>query len=225
MASHTSKEVRAILWDMNGVLLDDESHQWEAFKRALDRRGIVVPEEEFERYCGVTEQECFSMALQLPADHPAVRDCMADRRSIYREIMQGNLPFYPGAREAVAMAAERGYAQAIASGACGEEVWAVVESLGSRHFGAVVSAEDVTQGKPHPEGYLKAASKLGAPPSQCLVVEDSVHGVEAALVAGMRCIAVAHTLPAERLRRAHRVSPNLKDALENGWLFDNELGC
>jgi HAD superfamily hydrolase (TIGR01509 family) len=211
--------IGAILWDMNGVLLDDEAHQWEAFKRALSERGIDVPEEDFARYCGVTEQECFGTALGVAGDHPTVRECMDRRRAVYREIMRGRLPFYPGAREAVVAAGERGYVQAIASGACREEVGAVAEALGLHHFRAVVSAEDVSRGKPHPEGYLKAAVQAGVSPSQCLVVEDSIHGIEAALAAGMRCVAVAHTLPAERLGRAHRVAETLEEALERGWLF------
>ncbi|MBW3625645.1 MAG: HAD family phosphatase [Armatimonadetes bacterium] len=216
--------IDAILWDMNGVLLDDESHQWEAFRRVLEKRGIRVPEEDFERYCGVTEQECFGIALGKPEDHPDIKTCMAERRVVYQEIMQGCLPFYPGAREAVDETAKRGYLQAIASGACREEVEAVADSLGSHLFRALVAAEDVTRGKPNPEGYLKAAALLDVPSSRCLVVEDSIHGVEAALAAGMHCIAVAHTLPPERLRNAHQVASSLEHALREGLLFDPSSG-
>jgi beta-phosphoglucomutase len=211
----------AILWDMNGVLLDDESHQWEAFKRVLAEREVSVTDEEFERYCGVTEIECFSMALGMARDHPSVRACMDRRRAVYREIMGGRLPFYAGAREAVEGAAGRGMVQAIASGACREEVEAVAEALGNHYFRAIVAAEDVTRGKPDPEGYLKAARRAGVSPERCLVVEDSIHGIEAALAAGMRCVAVAHTLPADRLARAHRVAASLADALARGWLSED----
>ena len=207
-----------LIWDMNGVLLDDESHQWEAFKRVLEARGILIPDEEFERYCGVTEKECFGIALKVGEDHPSVIECMEKRRQTYREIMDGHLPFYSGAREAIQKANEAGRIQAIASGACREEVWAVAEALGRHCFGAVVAAEDVSRGKPHPEGYLKAAAQLGVDPTRCLVVEDSIHGVEAALAAGMRCVAVAHTLPAERLCRAHVVAASLEEALDSGQL-------
>jgi beta-phosphoglucomutase len=213
--------MEAIIWDMNGVLLDDESFQWEAFKRVLGVRGVPIPEEDFDRYCGVTERECFALALSVEADHSSVRECMDERRRVYQEIMGGRLPLYPGAREAVMRAAERGYVQAIASGACREEVLMVAGELGMRHFRAIVAAEDVSRGKPHPEGYLKAADQLGISPARCLVVEDSTHGVDAALAAGMRCIAVAHTLPLEKLSRAHRVAPSLDQALRKGLLFES----
>lgn len=216
--SPLSDTLQAIIWDMNGVLLDDELYQWEAFKQVLANRGVLVPEDDFERYCGVTEQECFGMALSISKEDTSVRECMAERRECYKQLMNGALPLYPGAAEAVTYASEAGYAQAIASGACREEVLAVVEALGAHRFKSVVAAENVSRGKPDPEGYLSAASLLGLAPEACIVVEDSVHGIEAALAAGMRCVAVAHTLPAERLSRAHVVMPSLEEAVRAGAL-------
>jgi beta-phosphoglucomutase len=206
----------ALIWDMNGVLLDDEQHQWEAFKRVLKGRGLDVPDADFSKYCGVTEQECFAMALQSPFDSEGVRECMRERRACYIEILGGRLPLYPSVPDAVQRAEAAGIIQAIASGACREEVMAVVEALGPSRFRAVVVAEDVTRGKPNPEGYLKAAGQLGVDPSRCLVVEDSLHGIEAALAAGMQCLAVASTLPQERLGRAHAVASSVEAALQSG---------
>jgi beta-phosphoglucomutase len=205
-----------LIWDMNGVLLDDEQHQWEAFKRVLRMRGMEIPDEEFSTYCGVTEQECFARALQVPSASDDVRECMRERRACYVEILGGRLPLYPAVPEAVQRAESAGIAQAIASGACREEVMAVVEALGPSRFRAIVAAEDVSRGKPHPEGYLKAAGELGIAPSRCLVVEDSIHGIEAALAAGMQCLAVASTLPQESLGRAHAVAPSVEAALQSG---------
>ena len=212
------RSFEAVLWDMNGVLLDDESYQWEAFKQVLEARGFPIPEEDFNRYCGVTEQECFALAMNIAHDHDDVLACMEERRTCYQTIMNGRLPLYPGAAEAVGRAEAAGYRQAIASGACRVEVLAVAEALGADRFGAMVAAEDVTRGKPNPEGYLKAASLLNVSPSQCLVIEDSVHGIEAALAAGTQCVAVAHSFPIERLSRAHLAFPTLEAALQSGEL-------
>jgi len=85
-----------------------------------------------------------------------------------------------------------------------------LETLGIRsYFGHIVCADDVTHGKPHPEVFLKAAQGIGLPPSRCVVIEDAVVGVEAAKAAGMRCLAVTTTHPAEKLALADQVVPDL----------------
>ena len=209
---------RAIIWDMNGVLVDDESHQWDAFRWVLNGLGVYPADEEFERYCGVTEQECFAIALGLDPSDPAISDCMRSRRERYVEVLRGVVPLYPGARDVVEHVAALGATQGIASGACREEVLACVNLLGPHRFAALVAAEDVENGKPNPEGYLRAASILGVAPEQCIVIEDAAHGIEAALAAGMTCYALAHSLPAERLHRAHRVFTDLPGLLASGML-------
>jgi beta-phosphoglucomutase-like phosphatase (HAD superfamily) len=92
---------------------------------------------------------------------------------------------------------------AIASGAARAEIEAVLEASGLRPlFGVIVAAEDVGQGKPHPEGYLKALAQLGAGGGDALAFEDSDQGVISAVAAGMRCVAIAGTSTPERLRAA-----------------------
>jgi HAD superfamily hydrolase (TIGR01509 family) len=120
------------------------------------------------------------------------------------------VPFFPGARELVqSLAAE--VPVAIASGALRSEIEHILEGAGLRvHFTAIVGAEDVEHGKPHPEPYLTAMARLyskapGLRPEQCVVVEDTMTGIASALAAGMKVVGVAQTYPAEELRAAHLV--------------------
>jgi len=210
--------MRAALFDFDGVLVDSEPLHYKALRESLQPEGVTIDEEEYRRhYLAYDDRESIRIALEQhgKAYDPAVVQTVAERKArLFQEQIQG-IPLYPGALELV-RSLSREVPLAIASGALRGEIEAILSALGLRDaFRAVVGAEDVSSGKPHPEPYLAAIARLApfAPslaPNQCLVFEDSMAGIASALAAGMKVVGVAHTYPRSRLSAAHLVVESLE---------------
>jgi HAD superfamily hydrolase (TIGR01509 family) len=209
--------MRAAIFDFDGVLVDSEPLHYEALRQALLPEGIRVDEEEYGRfYLAYSDREGIRIALErhgIPFDASRV-EALARRKAAAFEALIPSVPFFPGARELVrSLAAE--VPLAIASGALRREIEAILAAGRLREaFAAVVGADDVSRGKPDPEPYLTALSRLarlapGLAPEDCLVFEDSLAGIVSARAAGMRVVAVTHTYPAARLAAAHHVVDGL----------------
>jgi len=209
--------MRAVIFDFDGVLVDSEPLHYEALRRALLPEGVAVGEEEYARfYLAYEDREGIRIALErhgIPFDASRV-ETVARRKASVFETLIPRVPFFPGARELVrALAPE--VPLAIASGALRSEIEAILAAgLLRDAFAAIVGADDVSRGKPDPEPYLTALSRLaplvpGIAPEDCLVFEDSMAGIVAARAAGMRVVAVTHSYPAARLTAAHHVVESL----------------
>jgi beta-phosphoglucomutase-like phosphatase (HAD superfamily) len=117
------------------------------------------------------------------------------------------------------LAKEAGLRQAIVSSTPRENIDVIVRSLSIEEmFDAIVGEEDATRGKPDSEGFLVAAERLDVPPKECVVIEDAPEGIEAGCAAGMRCIGVTTTRPAELLSQADLLVGSLEDAHVWGFL-------
>jgi beta-phosphoglucomutase len=209
--------LRAVIFDFDGVIVDSEPLHFRALRAALLPEGIEITGEEYVRsYLAYDDREAIRRALQqhgLPAD-PELMDRVEARKVDAFAASLHEIPVFDGARELVrALAAEMPVA--IASGARRDEIEAALSSLGLRDaFRAIVAAEDAPRTKPDPAPYLEAARRLaewapGLAPADCVVFEDSMAGVDAALGAGMKVVGVAHSYPAVELRAAHRVVDSL----------------
>jgi HAD superfamily hydrolase (TIGR01509 family) len=203
--------VRAVIFDMDGVLTDSEPLINAAAIAMFRELGLAVLPGDFLPFVGTGEDMYLggvAKKYQFPLDLPA-----AKRRTyeIYLELVPARLKAFPGAVELVRACRQAGLQVAVASSADAIKVRANLEKLGlpPATWDAVVVAEDVPAKKPAPDIFLAAARKLGRPPQDCLVIEDAINGIAAAKAAGMRCIAVAQTFPAARLRGADLVRPNL----------------
>ncbi|MGH9389821.1 MAG: HAD family hydrolase, partial [Vicinamibacteria bacterium] len=192
----------------------------------LARHGVVMTEEEyFERYLGFDDRDCFTECYRtagmiLPGDKLAT--LIEEKAERYAERAKGGVPFFPGAIELVRACAER-WLLGIVSGALRVEIEEALRSAKLRKpFSVIVSAEDVSRGKPNPEGYEKALASLSErrrskfpgsalEPSRCVAVEDSPAGIDAAHGAGMRCVAVAHTYLSGKLVTAERVVERIEE--------------
>ncbi len=217
------KEPRAIIFDFDGVIVDTERLHFEAFRRVLAEEGIPLTWEEYTRiYLAMDDKGCFSMALDRHHHEvtPEVVEALIGRKARYfHDLISDSVTLFPGVADFIRQAAER-YPLAIASGARRDEIESLLGKASLRaFFQVVVAAEDVRKGKPDPEAYIAALTRLnrlrpGRPlrPSACLVVEDSLHGVAAARAAGMRCLAVTNSYPAEELIAADLVVKSLKEA-------------
>lgn len=204
--------LRAVIFDFDGVIVDSERAHFEMFRKVLDEEGVTLTwEQYYERYLAMDDRGCFRTVLtdrNIPVDERKVSELVQRKSRYYNECARGALEMLPGVGEFIAGLSRNGVAMAIASGALRNEIEYVLDTKGLRRFfTAVVSAEDCSVGKPDPEPFLKALEALskvlpGLCAADCLVVEDSLHGIAAAKRAGMRCLAVATSYPLEQLHEA-----------------------
>lgn len=213
--------LRAVIFDFDGVIADTEPLHFAAFRKVLAEIGVALTEADYyANYLGYDDKGCFAAALAAngrPAPPATVADLVARKAGAYMEHIRRHLVVFPGVRELVRGAAAR-YRLAIASGALRHEIEFILEQAGIRkEFAQITSAEDVTRGKPDPEGFLHALASLNrerpAEPlaaADCLVIEDSIPGIRAARAAGMKVLAVANTHTIQDLREADAVTHSLE---------------
>jgi HAD superfamily hydrolase (TIGR01509 family) len=210
--------MRAVIFDFDGVLVDSEPLHFRSMRDSLLPEDIVIDQDEYARiYLAYDDRGAIRRALEEHgvAFEGGRLDRIARRKASLFEGMLSSIPFFPGARELVATLSAN-MPLAIASGARRPEIESVLSTAGLRHcFEAVVGAEDVTQGKPHPEPYLVALERIapkapGLGPGGCVVFEDSPPGIASGLAAGMKVVAVSNSYPASKLSAAHLVVASLE---------------
>lgn len=210
----------AVLWDMDGVLVDSAPYHYRAWKDTFAEEGVSFDEVAFRRTFGQRNDAIIADVLgsDLPPERVAAIGAAKERR--YRALIaQEGLPPLPGALEWLHRLHRQGIPQAVVSSAPRENIEAVLEALGVLGlFQTLVSGEEVGRGKPDPASFLLAAQRLGMPPERCIVVEDAPAGVEAAHRAGMVCLAVATTHPRERLVAADMVVGSLAELPEDTFM-------
>lgn len=218
--------LRAILFDFNGVLVDDEPIHFELLRRVLREEGLDLDEHDYyDHYLGCNDRSCFEKALRVAGEEPTpdrISRLVARKGAYYlvRVRMQG-FPVYPGAVELVRSAADRGLMLGVVSGALRDEVEGALSQLDLRaSFKCLVTAEDVVAGKPDPEGFRRGLELLNAlpplpqrllHPHEVLAIEDTPAGITAAQRLGLSTLGVAHTRDREHLAAADRVVPSLVD--------------
>jgi len=209
MAPESSK---AIIWDMDGVIVDTAPYHEEAWRETFQKRGVEFTDEEFQRSFGQRNDTIIGGVLgQTPSQE--LIDAIADEKeaSFRRKIRQHIGPL-PGVMELLKTLAAAGFRQALASSAPLLNVRLIMKDLGIEgYFRAMVTEKDVTEGKPSPQGFLLAARRLGVRPVDCIVIENAVVGVTAAKRAGMGCLAVTNTHPRNRLEEADLVVDSLEE--------------
>jgi HAD superfamily hydrolase (TIGR01509 family) len=193
---------RALIFDFNGTLSDDEPILCEIFVRLFAEHGRPMSAQEyFDELAGLSDPEI--VRTWLGHDYPDVDAVIAERVERYRTAVADGSSVYEHTREAVGYAAEH-VPLAICSGAVRAEIEPVVEAAGiAPLLRAIVSSDDVAEGKPHPEGYLKALASLGAEAAETIVFEDTEAGIASARAAGVgHVLAVRGTLDPSRLAGA-----------------------
>lgn len=189
--------VTALLFDLDGTLIDSMPLHHEAWRSWHARQGLAFDEDGFfAATAGRTNAEI--LADLFPARPESEREAMAEHKEqLYRELAAERLTLIAGADDLLADAGGRGLKLAICTAAPPGNIRVAFErfGLGSR-VQAVTSPADGLRGKPHPDIFAEAARRLGVPPAQCIVFEDAPLGVEAARRAGMRAFALTTTLPA-----------------------------
>jgi len=206
---HMSR-VQAVIFDLDGVICNTEPIHVRSWQVLFASRGIEVPEEEILEGVGIADRVLLEDILVRRGVQADVSDWLIAKRKIYLDMLQESTPAFPGAVELIRQL-NWNWPLAIASSAWRIAIETITRRLDiRRHFRAIIAKEDVEHHKPSPEPFLAAARQLGVKASDCAVIEDSVAGVEAAGRAGMLCIAVTNSFPAERLGPADLIVDSLE---------------
>lgn len=191
--------LKAVLWDLDGTLVDSAGFHWRAWRDVMAEEGLPVTHEQFVQSFGKRNDLILSGWLGHGADPERMRRLSDEKESRFRALVRAHgIEPLPGVREWVARLHGEGWLHAIATSAPRANLDALSDAMGlRRYFGAAVAAEDVTHGKPDPEVFLLAAARLGTGPGRSIVVEDAPTGIEAGRRAGMRTVGVSllHSLP------------------------------
>jgi beta-phosphoglucomutase family hydrolase len=205
----TSLPFKAVIWDMDGVLVDTFDGHFRAWSRLFAELEHPFTLDYFRGTFGINNRNIFNALLDRPLAEDEFHLLSERKEQYFREGVRGSTRPLPGVVEWLQCFDRLGISQAVGSSAPQENIDVHLDELNiRRYFSAVASGADLP-GKPDPAVFLLAARLLGVAPRDCLVVEDAVQGVEAAKRAGMRCVAVLTTNPAERLQQADLVLPDL----------------
>ena len=187
---------KALIFDMDGTIVHNMPTHNQAWQDTLAEAGVLIDQDEFHRRTsGQKNQEILRLMLGEHLTDAEIAHWTERKETLYRERFSCCIEPVPGLIELLEAATKRGVPMAVASAAPPENLSFILDGLEIRgYFNAIVGGDDVVNGKPFPDIFLKAAEMLGQQPADCLVFEDALGGIEAARRAGMDAIAVLTTL-------------------------------
>lgn len=203
-------EPRAVIWDMDGVMVLSGDFHYQAWKETLRHEGLSMSREQFEQTFGMNNR---NLLRRLYGDRLSPEQVLeiADRKEArYRELIRGRVHALPGVVDWLQRLSGAGWRQAVASSAPMANVAAVLNELQVwGHFDAVLTGERLPRSKPDPAIFQQAAAAVAVPAERCVVIEDGIVGIEAACRAAMKAIAVTTTHPAGEFQEADIVVERL----------------
>jgi beta-phosphoglucomutase family hydrolase len=203
----------AAIFDWDGVIIDSSKAHEESWERLAGETGLALPEGHFVKGFGRKNEHIIPHILGWTSDEEEIRRHSLRKEALYREVVtERGQEALDGARTWLERLAEAGVPCAVGSSTHRANVELILDLAGLRSFfREIVTAEDVTAGKPDPQVFLTAARRLGFAPARCVVFEDAHVGIEAARRGGMRVVGVATTHPPEELTQADRVVRRLDE--------------
>ena len=214
--------LRAVIFDFDGVISDSEILHFRAFNQMLAQYGIEITiKDYYKTYLGFNDVDCYKLLIHqglLKIDEQQIGGLVEQKKQIFEKLAKTEGRMIEGVRDFLTMLEDNDMPMAICSGALLTEVEMVLEEARLRHlFEVIVSAEHIKKGKPHPEGFLLTLQRLNEnreeaiTGNQCIVIEDSHWGLEAAKAAGMHTIAVTNSYDAEQLSLAEKIVARLSE--------------
>ena len=218
--------LRAVIFDFDGVITDSEVLHFRAFNQVLTQYGIEITTKDYYKvYLGLTDHDCFNLVVRksrLGLDAGQIEDIVKQKNQIFEKLAKTEGRIIEGVRDFLEMLRQNNIPIAICSGALLAEIELILEEARLRSFfEVIVSAEHVKKGKPNPEGLLLALQKLNhncqtpIVSEQCIMIEDSRWGLEAAKAAAMHTIAVTNSYDAEQLVLGEKVVDHLGQLILN----------
>jgi len=205
------KKLEAVIWDMDGVMLDSRSAHFKAFHTIFEKYGIKIYMEQIQRSFGMTNQQIIQSMVDQPISKESTDRIGREKDILFQNIIRDQAVFLPGVKKWMEAFKQNGIRQALASSGSHGNINAILTALDAETYFDEIVSGDGLPGKPDPFVFLKAADRLGIVPLNCLVIEDAVVGVQAAKAAGMKCVAVTTTNPAKKLTDADVVLSNLAE--------------
>lgn len=211
--------IRAVLFDLDGVLSDSEDLHWRTFNQVFKPFNVSIPREYwYSNYTGRGSRFIVADLIKKNGLDADADELLEKRLTLFsKEMARGRLRPVPDGLELVAWARKNGLKIAVASGGHRAHIRAQLEALGLGGM-PFVGMEDVKTLKPNPEVFLKAAEIIGVKPEECLVIEDAAGGLQAALAAGMRCILVGGHHPPKMRKSAALWAEKIGDGRVAGFL-------
>jgi len=214
--------LRAVVFDFDGVITDSEILHLRSFNQVLAAYGIEITMKDYYRdYLGLTDLDCFRMLARqgkLAVADDQIDGLIKQKNRIFEELATTEGSIIEGVRDFLEVLSRNNIPMAICSGALLAEIELILEQARLRHFfEVIVSAEQVAKNKPNPEGFLLALERLNMKShpailaGQCIVIEDSHWGLEAAIAAGMHTVAVTNSYEAEQLKPAEKIVTQLAE--------------
>jgi beta-phosphoglucomutase len=201
----------AVIFDLDGVLVDSYRAHFISWRQLYGELGVDYSEPAFAADFGRTSRDILRRTLGDELTDEQIHKLDSRKESLFREILRESFPAMDGAVELIDGLAADQFLLAVGSSGPPENIALALEKLGrAEQFAAVVTGLDVTRGKPDPQVFQLAAERLVVPASSCAVVEDAVHGIEAARRAGMKSIALTGTATRDHLAEADLIVESLR---------------
>ncbi len=212
--------LKAVIFDFDGVIVDSEQLHLRAFRRVAAQFNIEISEHDyFAKFLGLTDREVFEILVEenrLTDYTDRIDDLVTQKTALFKHLAQTEAVLIDGVTNFLNMLKENDIPMAICSGALAPEIKLILKGA---HLGAffevIVAADHVTKGKPDPQGFLLTLSKMNEKlgtkikPPECIVIEDSRWGLQAAKAAAMHPIAVTNTYTHDELKLAEKIVDNL----------------
>ena len=214
--------LKSVIFDFDGVITDSEILHLRAFNQSLAQYGIEITKNDYyTMYLGFNDTDCYKLLIEkglLKMDEQQINTLMIQKKKIFEQLAKTEGRMIEGVRDFLTMLEQNDIPMAICSGSLLTEVEMVLDEARLRHlFEVIVSGEQVKKGKPDPEGFLLSLQRLNEnrenpiTANQCVVIEDSHWGLEAAKAAGMHTIAVTNSYDAEQLGMAEKIVDQLNE--------------
>jgi beta-phosphoglucomutase family hydrolase len=208
----------AVLWDMDGVLVDTGEFHFQSWNETFEELDVPFDREDFRKTFGMNNAGILERILERKPEPDEVTRISDKKEYLFRELVKGKAVPLPGVLKWLKQFQAWKVKQAITSSAPPENIEVLVAELNIEdYFDAIVSGFDMP-GKPNPDVFLKAANTIKIRPGNCIVIEDAIAGVEGAKKAGMKCIAVTNTNPANALEKADYIFSDLGEMNKEKFL-------
>jgi len=212
----------AVIFDFDGVITDSEILHLRAFNRVLAQHNIdITTKDYYKDYLGLTDFDCFKALVdegRLKPDAQGIKNLVKQKNLVFEELVKTEGRIIEGVRDFLDVLKRNDIGMAICSGALLAEIELILKQSRLRpFFEVIVSAEQIKEGKPNPEGFLLALQRLNEErenpilADECIVIEDSHWGLEAAKAAGMHTIAVTNSYAADQLAMAEKIVTRLDE--------------